>query len=94
MKVGDTVFQDYQDIMRYGVVYETNQKEGWLYAKVKWFNDEVYVRAMTDLARLRGTAYEDHALSEYRIDMLKIIDLEKHYSTLTKIRNYQQGLTR
>jgi len=92
MKIGDVVFQNYQGIMRFGIISKIRQKEGWSHAKVKWFNDEVYERAMSDLAELRSETYEDHALSEYRIDAIKVIDLERYCDTFTKIREYQQDM--
>jgi hypothetical protein len=91
MKVGDTVFQDYQSILRFGVILELTQKSGWSYATIKWFDDEVYERAMSDLVKLRKGEIDDFTLKEYRIDMLKVIDLDKQLSTLTKIQKYRLG---
>ena len=86
MKINDIVFQDYQNIRRFGVITKTKKKENnWLYVKVKWFNDERYESAMNCLTELRGGK---HHLNEYRIDQLKVIDAAHQIDTLNKCINF------
>ena len=91
MKVGDAVYQDYQNILRFGVVQEVNHKEdSWSYAKIKWFGDTEYEQAMSCLVELRGGLYEDYALNEYRVDKIKVIDIPRLKRALSNILEFQQ----
>ena len=48
MKTGDTVFQNYGGIHRYGKVSEVKQNfkgDGWSWLKISWVNDEKYIKA-------------------------------------------------
>ena len=93
MKRGDAVYQIYQGILRFGVIQKVFQKEDeWSYARVKWLDDETYVRAMKDLVELRNGVYDDYALSEYRVDSVKVFDAEKRLDTLIKIRDLQREM--
>ena len=91
MKAGEAVFQDYQGIRRYGVVTSTaDKKDGWRYAKVRWFNDHIYERAMNTLSELRGG--KDFAVYEYRVDNIRRIDVSHEMATLNKILEFQAVL--
>ena len=86
MRPNDVVFQDYNNIRRYGVVTEMITKENdWAYAKVKWFNDDKYQHAMDYLNEMRGG---DHYLHEYRVDRLKVVDLKWEIDALSKCFNF------
>jgi len=91
MKVGDTVFQEYQGILRFGLVGDITQKSGWSYAKIKWFDDEAYERAMADLAKLRNGEINDYALEKYRVDTIKVVDLDKQINRLNKIKKFKRN---
>ena len=85
MKRGDVVYNEYHGIRRYGIVEEKTMKaNGWAYCTVKWFNDEIYEGAMAARQKLTN---KNWALSDYRVDMLKTIDLHKELSTLEDIRH-------
>ena len=91
MRNGDAVYQIYQGILRFGIVQEVYQKEDkWSYAKVEWIDDDTYTRAMESLVELRHGVYDDYALSEYRVDSIKVFNVEEQLGTLIKIRDSQQ----
>ena len=80
MKVNSIVFNQYQNIRRYGVVKEVRvKKDGWRSAKVAWVNDGTYERSMRRLDNLRNN---QNYLEEYRIDQLRQIDAEAEKNTI------------
>lgn len=92
MKIGDVVYNEWHGIRRYGIVQSLNIKEEgltvpWTYAKVKWFDDEPYERVVENTNRLRNDG-SDIYKSEYRIDKLSNLNIDKELSTLTKIREH------
>ena len=92
MKKGQAVYQNWQGVRRYGIVDDTRFKDEWKYATVVWFNDEVYERAMADLADLRNGTLNDFAVYEYRIDELECIDLKQTLDTLKDMRRHQKKM--
>lgn len=90
MKKGHAVYQNWQGIRRYGIVEDTRVKDEWKYATVIWFNDEVYERAMADLADLRHGTLNDFTVYEYRVDELECIDLKQVLATLKAMQRYQK----
>jgi hypothetical protein len=92
VKVGDTVYNEWHGIRRYGVIASLSVRdEGlfvpWTYARVKWFDDEAYegVVESTNALRNNGT---DACLREYRTDQIRGINLEKEIVTLQKMKKY------
>ena len=86
MKTGDVVYNFYHGIRRYGVVKAVERStDGWCYCTVRWFNDEVYQRAIEDRKKLVDKKWE---LDLYRVDILQKIDLHKELSTLEDMRHY------
>ena len=89
MKINDVVFQEYQGIRRFGVVVGETTKNKWKWVRVQWFNDEVYESAMQNLKQLRGG---DHALDEYRIDQVRVIDPSHEVQTLLKCVEFTRSV--
>jgi hypothetical protein len=92
MKVGQTVFNEWHGIRRYGVVMTLEEKdEGqivpWTYARVKWFDDEPYLAVTKNTNKLRNDG-SDCSKTEYRVDKLKTINLDKEVNTMLKIQEY------
>ena len=100
MRAGDVVYNEYHGIRRYGVVTETYIKQEqncfvpWAYAKVEWFNDGAYDTCVETTDKLRNREGENKTirLTEYRVDQLKQIDLEKEMSTLAAIKQFKENL--
>lgn len=92
MKKGDVVYNEWHGIRRYGVIEKTFIKdEGmfipWTYANVKWFNDEPYLSAVKQTNLLRNDG-SDIFLDEYRVDKLKLINLDSELKTLNDISEF------
>ena len=82
IEIDDAVFQSWQGIRRYGVVYQKRSgSDGWVYLKIDWFNDDAYLTAISELKRFRNT---DDYRHEYRCDEVKVIDIKKEIKTLQK----------
>ena len=100
MREGDVVYNEYHGIRRYGLVANIYVKEGqgipipWSYAKVKWFNDEAYDVCVRNTDRLRNREGDTKTIrmTEYRIDKLSTINLEKEIATLTTIKQFKENL--
>ena len=92
MKKGDVVFNEWHGIRRYGVIENTFTKEEgmyvpWTYAKVRWFNDETYLKAIAQTNALRNDG-SDIFLGEYRVDKLKKININSELKTLNDISSF------
>ena len=86
MKPGDVVYNFYHGIRRHGVIKTIKKADdGWSYCNVRWFNDEVYQRAIEDRKKLVDKKWD---LDFYRVDLLQKIDLHDEISTLEDIRHY------
>lgn len=79
MKINDIVVQEYRGIRRFGVVCNTENKNGWLHASVTWVNDDKYLACREHLQNLKGL---DLTRKSYRIDELTVIDARKDIDTL------------
>ena len=90
MKVGDTVFQNYGGIHRYGKVTEVKPRfkgDDWSWFKIDWSNDNRFVTAQKWKANMRGEK-ENYFIPEYyRADDIQRIDLEKVLETLLNLKN-------
>ncbi len=87
MKVGDFVINQYQGIYRYGKIlksYPNYNNDGWSWFDVEWFDDERYLKAITNRNQITG---EDFLMSKYRADNLTAFDLNKTIQTLIKLQN-------
>jgi hypothetical protein len=86
MKTGDVVYNFYHGIRRYGVIRTVEKADDkWFYCTVKWFNDEVYQRAIKERKKLVDKKWD---LDLYRVDLLQKIDLHKELSTLEDMRHH------
>lgn len=83
MKVGDIVKNDYHGIERYGVIIDINMKDNWFFLNIDWVYDNQYKEAIAWRKKLTNT---DYSLSEYRLDQVKKVDVEKTIKTLEKCR--------
>ena len=80
--INDTVFQTWQGVRRFGVVYQKRHSpDGWAFFKVDWLCDDDYLTAISELKRFRNT---DDYKNEYRCDELRVIDVQKEIKTLQK----------
>jgi len=89
IKIGDVVKNKYHGLERFGVVVETFKKTGWahrdwLFLKVDWINDKVYEESIAWRKNLTNT---DYLLSEYRIDQVQKVDVERTIETLEKCKS-------
>jgi len=89
IKIGDIVRNKYHGLERFGVVVETFKKSGranrdWFFLKVDWINDEIYKKSMTRRKKLTNI---DYSLSEYRIDQVQKVDVERTIETLEKCKS-------
>ena len=92
MNIGEVVYNEWHGIRRYGVVMSLEEKdEGliipWTYARVKWFNDEPYQATTENTNKLRNDS-SDIYKTNYRIDKIRHIDIERELGTLSKIKEY------
>ena len=89
MNKGDTVFQLYGGIHRYGKVVEKKENlngDGWAWFKINWVGDEKYVTSQRWKAKLRNKS-ENHFIPKYyRCDDVQKIDLNKTLKTLVKLK--------
>jgi hypothetical protein len=90
MKIGDTVFQDYAGIHRYGKIEEVKDNllgDRWSWFKVKWANDEQYIKSQRWKAEMRGEE-ENHFIPDYyRADDIQNIDIDKTLKALSILKN-------
>jgi tRNA(Glu) U13 pseudouridine synthase TruD len=89
MKLGDSVFQNYSGIQRFGKVIEVKENfkgDSWKWVKVDWVDDDVYVTAQKWKAKIRGKD-DNHFIPDYhRCDDLQKIDLNKTIHTLLRLK--------
>ena len=74
MKIGDTVWNQYHGILRFGTVQSKTMKNGWAYFIVDWHCDEAYESSMKHREEL---CHENYYLEEYRGDQIKTISSER-----------------
>ena len=90
MNKGDTVFQLYGGIHRYGKVIEKKENlngDGWAWFKVNWVGDEKYTTSQRWKAKMRGED-SNHFLAEYyRADDVQKIDLNNTLMKLLALQN-------
>ena len=83
--VGKTVNHIYGiNALRFGIITEEKTENNWKYAKIKWFDDEGFEMDRQRVIDLRG--YDKYS-DWYRIDQLKLIDLDETIKTLNKLKN-------
>ena len=59
MKIGDFVFNNHHEILRFGtIIGKTVEPNGWAFFTVSWHNDERYVHAIAYINKLRNTDYK------------------------------------
>ena len=90
MKIGDTVFQDYAGIHRYGRIEEVKDNllgDRWSWFKVNWTNDSSYETAQKWKAEMRGMEESAYLPEYYRADDIQKIDLNKTLQALLKLQN-------
>ena len=90
MKIGDTVFQNYAGIHRYGKLKEIKDNflgDKWSWFKVNWINDDAYETAQKWKADMRGLEENAYLPEYYRADDIQKIDLNKTVETLLKLQN-------
>jgi hypothetical protein len=90
MNVGDTVFQNYAGLHRYGKVVEVKENfkgDGWLWVKVNWVNDEQYIKSQRWKAEMRGEEKNHFIPDYYRADDIQNIDVSKTFKTLSILKN-------
>ena len=90
MKVGDTVFQNYSGLHRYGKVTEVNKNmkgDGWSWFKINWVNDERYINAQQWKAEMRGEEKNHYIPHFYRADDIQSINLEQTIDTLLQLKD-------
>ena len=69
---------------RFGIITAEKTENNWKYAKIKWFDDEGFEMDRQRVIDLRG--YDKYS-DWYRIDQLKLIDLDETIKTLNKLKN-------
>jgi len=68
MDVDDHVWNQWQGILRFGVINGwTDAPDGWRYFSVSWVDDEKYEAAIAQRKRLNG---DDISVSLYRADQI------------------------
>tara|TARA_Y100000592_G_scaffold94186_1_gene158573 strand:- start:409 stop:687 length:279 start_codon:yes stop_codon:yes gene_type:complete len=89
MRVGDTVFQNYGGLHRYGKVKQVKENlkgDGWSWAKIDWVDDEKFIASQKWKAEMRNED-ENHFIPEYyRCDDVQTINLNKTLKTLVKLK--------
>jgi len=71
------------------VLSSYNKKDGWMYIKARWFNDQLYEKSMEWRKKKTGI---DYTLKEYRIDQIKILDTKRVISALQKAKRFVMRL--
>ncbi len=90
MKIGDTVFQSYSGLHRYGKVTEVNENmkgDGWSWFKIDWVDDQKYVKSQQWKAEMRGEEKNFYIPKFYRADDIQKIDINQTLKTLIKLQN-------
>ena len=90
MNTGDTVFQNYSGIHRYGKVIEVKENlkgDGWCWFKIHWVDDDKYVSAQQWKAEMRGEGKNHYIPEYYRADDISYVDINQTLKTLIKLQN-------
>tara|TARA_R100001015_G_C4551617_1_gene113353 strand:+ start:153 stop:446 length:294 start_codon:yes stop_codon:yes gene_type:complete len=90
MNIGDTVFQNYAGLHRYGKVIERRDNfkgDGWSWFKIDWVDDEKYVNSQQWKAKLRGEDKNHFVPDYYRADDIFSVDINQTLKTLIKLQN-------
>ena len=89
MIIGDTVYQNYSGLHRYGKVIEVKKNvngDGWKWVKIEWVNDEKFITSQKWKAKLRNKN-EDHFIPEYyRCDDVQVVNVCKALETLIRLQ--------
>ena len=90
MKIGDTVFQSYSGLHRYGKVIEVKNDmkgDGWSWFKVDWVDDIRYINCQQWKAQMRGEEKNFYIPDYYRADDIQKFDINETLKTLIKLQN-------
>jgi len=70
--------------IRYGIIRDSKECDGWLYLECDWIDDELYEHDIERVCNLRGIE-KDESLEWLRIDKINIIDIKEHVTKLSKL---------
>jgi hypothetical protein len=90
MNLGDTVFQNYGGLHRYGKVTEVKKDfkgDGWSWFKIDWVDDERYIKCQQWKAKIRGKDKNHFIPKDYRSDDISFVDINQTLKTLIKLQN-------
>jgi hypothetical protein len=90
MNLGDTVFQNYGGLHRYGKVTEVKENfkgDGWSWFKIDWVNDEKFINCQRWKANLRAKSPVEFIPEYYRADDIASVDIKSTVETLLKLQN-------
>ena len=89
MKKGDTVFQCYSGIHRYGKIKDIKHNlkgDQWSWFSIEWIDDEKFINSQKWKAKMRGLAEDSYTPEYYRADDIQKIDINKSIRTLLKLK--------
>lgn len=79
---GKSVTNIWNNVVRYGVVRESKEKNGWIYVKCTWIGDEAYEKDISLVCELRGLEKNEDWV---RIDKINFLDIDKEIKKLVKL---------
>ena len=80
---GKPVTNIWNGVVRYGVVRESKESNGWMYVSCSWVNDEAYKQDISRVCRLRGI--EKREKEWIRVDKINFLDIDKEIKKLVKL---------
>ena len=79
---GKTVTNIWNNVVRYGIVRESKEENGWLYVRCTWIEDNKYEMDDKRVSKLRGV---EPASPWFRIDKISFINVNDEISKLAKL---------
>jgi len=79
---GKTVTNIWNNVVRYGIVRESKEENGWLYIKCTWIDDDKYEMDSERVCKLRGLTQTSTWM---RIDKVNFINVDDEISKLAKL---------
>jgi len=81
---GAAVVNVWANTIRYGIVRDSKEHNGWTYLNCDWIDDDAYEHDKERVCNLRGVE-RDADLEWLRVDKLKFIDIKEQITKLSKL---------
>ncbi len=79
---GAPVINIWAGTVRYGIVRDSKECNGWAYLKCDWIGDDAYENDIDRVCQLRNVERKDDWI---RVDKVRFININKHINKLSKL---------